>query len=61
MKKAGVLSSLSNAVRTLAMLRETDFWTDSVSSCKLLLKRLSPSIIIDGFMYQINHVMSADN
>ena len=43
------------------LLREPDFWTDSVSSCKLLLKKISPSIIIDGFLYQINHVMSADN
>lgn len=39
------------------LLREPDFWMDSVNSCKLLLKRISPSTIVEAIMYQIDRIM----
>ena len=43
------------------LLIEPDFWTECTSTCKLLLKRLSPSTIVEAIIYQINRIMSSDS
>ena len=47
MKKASVLNSLSNAVRTLAMVREAGL--EFAEACKMLLSRVKKVLYFQGF------------